>query len=171
MKNLLMLSLITSTILYSSPIENLPIKEIKEIKTNKKIEPSGLTIFNNQLIVVSDNGRICSIEQENCVKLSKKYDLEGASTDGKILYVGIEGKDNIGIVNKDMSIERINIPRKYKGKKILKKGGDGIEALTFLYKKEGRDFFAISNQSDKIKGEDSSELIILSIKNKKAKNY
>jgi hypothetical protein len=172
MKKIITISLLTSSLLFATTQfneKNLPILNIQTIKTNKKIEPSGLTFFKNDLFIASDNGRICSVNQEKCIKLEKKYDIEGLTTDGEKIYLAIEGKDDIGILEEDMSIKRISIPRKFKGKIVLKKGGDGIEAITYLYKKNNKDYFIISNQSDRINGEDSSSLIIVSVEKNNAK--
>jgi len=152
MKKLFFISLLSSLLFSESII----------IKTKHKIEPSGLTMFRNHLFVISDNGRLCDLSSRICKKFRKKYDFEGMTNNGENIYLGVEGKDDIYKLNDSMEIiEKIKIPRYYKGINILPKGGDGIEGLTFLYKKAGWNYFAITNQSDNEDQIDRSRIIIL----------
>jgi len=144
--------------------EELPIKKIKTIKTNKHIEPSGLTLFQDNLLLVSDNGRICNISYKSCIKFKEKYDLEGITNDKENIYIAIEGEDSINQIDENLNIvKKFLIPRITDNTLILSEGGDGIEGLTYLYDKNDKKYFAISNQSDYLSGPDSSRIIIISI--------
>lgn len=170
------LALAVSAVAGTGEKMELDIKSMNVIDTPKKIEPSGLTFNENgNMIIVSDNGRICFENKSKmvCKKTKKKRDFEGASYDylNKRLYLAEEGKDNILVYRvKDIDkakikkVTTINIPRKKDSFTILGKDSkNGIEGLTFLYETEEKTFFAITNQSKKTKGEDSSLLIIISV--------
>jgi len=149
----------------------LPIDYIETITTQNKIEPSGIAINNGITYVISDNGRICNISIDSCVKLKKKIDMEGITFDNNnVMYVAQEGKDKLLKLSENLEISaKYKVPREYNGRIILKKGGDGIEALTYLYTKANRKFFIISNQSDYIDTEDGSTIIKISIPAKQTK--
>jgi len=161
MNKLLSAILLSSTLILAS---ELPISHIETVKIKNKLEPSGITFFKNDLFIVSDNGRVCNISKNICAKFRKKYDFEGISTDGEKLYVSVEGKDDIYYINDFGEIsEKYKIPRTYNERVILPKGGDGIEGMTFMFSKNGYRYFAITNQSKKRSGYDSSMIIFLKI--------
>lgn len=156
----LLLSLSLFSILNAT---ELPIEDIERINTYHNIEPSGIVKYQNHLIIVSDNGRVCDLDTGECKRL-KKYDLEGITSSGSELYVAVEGKDDIyRLDNRFEKIERYKIPRKFMNEKILPKGGDGIEGLAFMYEKNGERYFAVTNQSKRLYGYDSSKIIYLKV--------
>ena len=124
----------------------------------------------NTLFVVNDEGTIYELSLKGKIKREKKigsYDLEAITIDEKnsILLLANEKKDEILLLKKDdfSLIKKIKIKGKYKGKKIVKKGKDGIEGLA-LYKNK----IYASNQSKKAyPKEDSSVIVILDYKDKK----
>jgi len=148
-------------------LSELPIENVEIIDLKDPIEPSGLTLDKNNidiLYIVSDNGYLCSYndstKEGNCDLINKNLDLEGITSINNEIYVANEGKDELVNLNNS---NHFKIPRKIKDLVILgEKSSDGIEALTFLYNKNNKDYFAISNQSDNIGGNDSSNIIFFS---------
>ncbi len=158
--------------------DNQPIKsETKIIKYKMKkggFEPSGVTKMGNDIYIVSDNGKI-AIFKNNKVKyfkLKNKGDYEGITNDGKYLYIVSESRDSIKKFSKDLKfIKEYKIDRKFDGKKVLKKKGNGLEAITFLYEDEKGKHFIVANQSYKNKGKDKSALLFILIFDNKALTY
>lgn len=147
--------------------QQLDIINTIDIKTPKKIEPSGLTMTNEgQLLIVSDNGRLCKLQNEylDCTKI-KKGDYEGIAYFNDTIFIAEEGNDNLLAFNKKLDlISKMDIPRVYKSEKVLdKESKNGIEGLSFLYEKDNRLYFSILNQSKKLFVEDSSAVIIISV--------
>lgn len=169
-----LISLIFTGISLYANIE-LPIKNINTIYTsNEKFEPSGISINNEKLYSISDNGILLTMNLNDKIehyhKLKKK-DFEDISF-SKLnnLYLVKEGKDNIIELNKE-SFEEINkfdIDRSFNGNIVLEKGDNGLESLSFVKETDTNIYFYSANQSNKFKGIDASAIFLLEI-NKKTK--
>lgn len=129
-------------------------------------EASGIVYSktSNSLFVVNDEGSIYEINKKGKILREKKlgnYDFEGISIDEKkaLLLLAIEGKDDILILEQNsLKIKKqISIKREYKGLKLLKKGSDGIEGLTFYKNK----IYASNQSKKKYPKEDSSVIVVL----------
>ena len=121
-------------------------------------EPSGI-VFHPQrgtLFVVGDMGDVCEI-QTNGKLVKQKHirdaDFEGVTCDPAtgLLYIAIEGEEKILEVNPESFeiLREFDIPRKFRGKTVLKKGEQGIEGITFVPDEshpEGGTFY-VNNQS------------------------
>ena len=154
--------------------EVLPIKKEEIIKIDDpKFEPSGITYNkkNNELFVVSDNGRLAIINLDSLkveIINAKNRDYEGMSidTDGNRIFVVEEGKDNIIEIDRDFNrLKKFNIPRYFDGKLILKKGINGLESLAF-FKYEGNcAYFYSANQKfdDELSKNELASLLLLKI--------
>jgi hypothetical protein len=153
-------------------IKDLNIINISILKTPNNIEPSGLSFKENDidsLYIASDNGKLCEYNEidknMNCTNLNKNEDIEGISFKDNSMFLGLEGIDSIKNENGDI----IKLNRKLNNYIVLdKRSPNGIEALSYLYSDNNKDYFIISNQSKKIFSEDASSLIKFFIKNKKA---
>ena len=138
----------------------------KEKVIAKVPEASGIVYsqISNTFFVVNDEGSIYELTKEGHLLRKKKlgnYDLEGISIDVKkdLLFLAVEGKDSILVLSRPtLEIKKeIPIKRKYKGKKILKKSGDGIEGLAFY---DG--YIYAANQSKKRYPKEDSSVIVIS---------
>lgn len=135
------------------------------------LEPSGITMLNNSTYIVSDNGKLLHIDSQGNdrvyeIDVKKKYrDFEGITTDGEYLFVAIEGKDAIMVMDTKFNVLNIvKIDREFKGKKVLHKKGNGIESLAFIKKKGPYYHFISANQSNKTKGKDRSSIFKFKMK-------
>ncbi len=121
-------------------------------------EPSGIDFHSKRktLFVVGDEGDIYELSlngkiiQQNHIE---DTDLEGITHDPEtgFLYCAVEGPEEIIELDPQTlkSLRVFSIPRKYKGSTVMKKGGQGIEAITFvpdIGHPHGGTFF-IANQS------------------------
>lgn len=138
----------------------------KEKVIAKVPEASGIVYskISNTFFVVNDEGSIYELTKQGHLLRKKKlgnYDLEGISIDVKkdLLFLAVEGKDSILVLSRPtLEIKKeIPIKRKYKGKKILKKSGDGIEGLAFY---DG--YIYAANQSKKRYPKADSSVIVIS---------
>lgn len=140
-----------------------------------EFEPSGIDINDRgELVVVSDEGSVLLIDRQG--NATRAYfedrDIEGVSfnKDFSKIYIADEATDNILEITMDEEIvHEYNIKRKFNGKKVLKKGGDGIEGLTFFKETEKSTFFYISNQSDNLEGIDRSSIMLVELNKKTEK--
>lgn len=120
-------------------------------------EPSGI-VFHPQrgtLFVVGDEGDICEIQKDGTVVKQKRVrhvDFEGITSDPStgLLYIALEGEEKIIEIDpEDFRVLReFAIERTFQGAVVLKAGGSGIEALTFvpdLNHPEGGTFY-VANQ-------------------------
>ncbi len=102
------------------------------------------------LFVVTDEGSLYRLSTEGEILKSKHlgdYDLEGIACKNDGLYLAVEGKERILVVNPHTFAirKRIDIRRKYRGKELLKKDKKrGIEGIAFV-----EDTLFLVNQSDK----------------------
>jgi hypothetical protein len=139
------------------------------------LEPSGVTKLNGVTYIVSDNGKILVIDAKGKEKVyemnvKKKYrDFEGITTDGTLLFVAIEGKDAIMTLNTKLDVLSIvKVKRKFNGKKVIHKKGNGLESIAFL-KKDGEVYsFVVANQSKKFKGKDKTAIMKVELDGKRA---
>jgi hypothetical protein len=104
-------------------------------------EPSGIVFHPGRgtLFAVGDEGDICEIRRDGALVKQARVrpaDLEGITCDPAtgLLYVGIEGEEKIlELSPDDFAVRReFDIERVFKGAQVLKAGGQGIEAITFL---------------------------------------
>ncbi len=125
----------------------------------------------DSLFVANDEGAIYQLSRSGKILRKKQlgdYDLEGIACDTKNhrLLLAVEGVDNILIVDPKTLIPRkkININRKYRGKKLLIKDKEqGLEGITIA--PDGTLY--LSNQSGDTLPHNDPSVIIL-IKNIKA---
>ncbi|MCE2403255.1 SdiA-regulated domain-containing protein [Candidatus Poribacteria bacterium] len=139
------------------PVE-LPYTWVGNISKTTIAEPSGVTYhpIRRTLFVVDDGGHIHEIRPDGTViqtKALQARDLEGITTHPKTgwLYVAVEDEEAIlEISPQTLTVHReFKINRSFEGKSLLKKGGMGIEAITFVpdaSHPEGGTFW-IGNQS------------------------
>ena len=141
----------------SVPID-LPYTWIGNISKTEIAEPSGVTYhpIRKTLFVVDDGGYIHEI-RPNGTSVQKKSlqtrDLEGITTNPLtgLLYAAVEDDEAILEIDpQSLAVKReFKINRIFEGKSLLKKGGMGIEAITFVpieLHPEGGTFW-IGNQS------------------------
>ncbi|HUU42721.1 MAG TPA: esterase-like activity of phytase family protein [Planctomycetota bacterium] len=107
-------------------------------------EPSGLVYHTGRgtLFAVGDQGKIYEMRTDGRPVKQKDLaeggwlDLEGVTFDPStgLLYVAVEGKERILEVDPEtLAITREwQIPRTWKGRTVLKAGGQGIEGIAFL---------------------------------------
>ncbi len=142
-------------------------------------EPSGIVFhpLRKTLFVVGDEGDICEIQRDGTlvkVKRIRHADFEGityAPPTG-FLYIAVEGEEKILEVNpEDFSVVReFRIERIFHGKTVLKKGGNGIEAITFVpdsLHKEGGTFYVANQSFDLQDKEDPSAIFEIELPLKK----
>ena len=141
----------------SIPIE-LPYNWLGNISKVPIVEASGVTYhpIRKTLFVVEDEGYIHEIRPDGTVVQKKAIqgrDLEGITTNPATgwLYAAVEDEEAILEINQQtLTVHReFKINRSFEGKPLLKKGGMGIEAITFVpdaSHPEGGTFW-IGNQS------------------------
>ena len=121
-------------------------------------EPSGIVYHPSRgtLFLVGDDGDICEMTTKGAIvkkKLSGRADYEGVTCDPAtgLLYVAVEGQETILEIDPETfeTTRRFPIERTFGGKLLMKKGGQGIEAITFVpsatHAQGGR--FYVANQS------------------------
>jgi uncharacterized protein YjiK len=121
-------------------------------------EPSGIVFHAKRgtLFVVGDEGDICEIQTDGTLVKQKRIlnaDFEGVTyipLTG-LLYVAVEGEEKILEIDPEdfRVIREFYIERMFKGHTLLKPGGNGIEAITFVpdpNHPEGGTFY-LTNQS------------------------
>jgi uncharacterized protein YjiK len=138
-------------------------------------EPSGIVFHPGRgtLFAVGDEGDICEIRTDGTlVKQSRirRADFEGIACDPStgLLYIAIEGEEKIIEVDpEDFRVLReFVIDRSFRGALVLKAGGQGIEALTFLPASdhpEGGTFFVANQGFDLDNKEDPSAIFELEV--------
>jgi len=121
-------------------------------------EPSGICWHSQRktLFVVGDEGDLCEITTEGSLikqKHIRDADFEGITYDPStgLLYLAIEEAESIIEVHPETFaiLREFSIPRDFKGKTLLRAGGEGIEAITFIPDsghKEGGVFY-VGNQA------------------------
>jgi uncharacterized protein YjiK len=133
-------------------------------------EPSGIVYHAERgtLFVVGDEGDICEIETDGKpIKQAhiRDADLEGVTYDPatSLLYVVIEGEERILEIRPDdfAVVREFEIERTFEGRTLLKPGGQGVEAITFVPDAghpQGGTFY-IGNQSFDAAAEDDPSVI------------
>ncbi|MFC1851770.1 SdiA-regulated domain-containing protein [candidate division CSSED10-310 bacterium] len=158
--------------LASNPLKIIfPYQWIGNIDQSNFEEPSGI-IFHpglGTLFVVGDDGDIGEFTTKGKLLRQKRIseaDFEGITVNPatKLLYLAVEGDEKIiEIEPRDLTVQReFVIDRVFQGRTILKKGGQGIEAITFIPNPkhpEGGTFF-LSNQSFKYNNSEDPSVII-----------
>ncbi len=111
---------------------------IDKIKFN---EPSGICFHSKRksLFVVGDEGEICEIKTNGTLikqKSIRHADFEGITHDPStgLLYIAIEGEEKIIELDPEnfKVLREFQIERAFNGRTLLKAGGQGIEAITFV---------------------------------------
>lgn len=126
--------------------------------TDPKFEPSGLSISSNGTVwVVSDNGHIGVLDEKTKTVVSSKMirrgDYEGlAFSPSGDLYVVEEGADDILKLSKNgmIAMQHYNIKRRFNGKKVIRKKGNGLESLAFYKEDNSFIYFLTTNQSKRL---------------------
>jgi len=105
-------------------------------------EPSGIVYHPTRktLFVVSDEGHISEMKTDGTKvtqhRSSVRKDYEGITVDPStgLLYVAFEGAESIIEIDpKGLKTKReFSVQRTYKGKTVMKAGGNGIEGITFV---------------------------------------
>jgi DNA-binding beta-propeller fold protein YncE len=144
-------------------IERSDAKELKE--------PSGICFHleRGTLFLVGDNGDVAEFRTDGTrvkERRVQKADFEGITHDPStgLLYVAVEGKDNILELDPDnlKVLREFNIPRSFEGRKVMKKGGSGIEAITFVPDPDHPEggTFVVANQSFDLEDEEDRSVLI-----------
>ena len=141
-------------------------------------EPSGIVFHapRGTLFVVGDQGKIYEMKTDGSPVNQRDLaeggwlDLEGVTFNPAtgLLYVVVEGRDRILEVDPDklVILRQYDIPRTYKGKTVLKAGGQGIEGITFVpdaKHPEGGTFFVTNQGFKDSPPEDASALLRLEL--------
>lgn len=156
-------ALVPEEALSSIVFPNKWIGDIDKIKFN---EPSGICWHGKRgtLFVVGDEGDICEITTKGSLVKQKHIrdaDFEGVTYDPSsgLLYVAEEEAESIVEIDPETFevLREFSVPRKFHGKTLMAKGGEGFEAITFVpdeNHKEGGLFyvanqaFTLSNEKD-----------------------
>jgi len=138
-------------------------------------EPSGIVFHpvRQTLFVVGDEGDICEIRTDGALVKQKRVrsaDFEGITCDPStgLLYVAIEGEEKIMEIDpEDLRVLReFAIDRTFQGALVLKAGGQGVEAITFVadsHHPEGGTFFVANQGFDLNSKEDPSAIFELEV--------
>jgi len=118
------------------------IGNIDKAHLNKpNFQPSGICFHSKRgtLFIVVDAGEICEMRTDGTVINEKRIvraDFEGITHDPStgLLYVAIERTEQIIELEPDTFnvLRKFSIPREFRGETLLKEGGSGIEAITFV---------------------------------------
>lgn len=145
----------------TSPSIDSSFQRIDNINKVRFNEPSGISWHSKRetLFVVGDEGEVCEIRTDGTlIKYSwiRDADFEGITHDPStgLLYIAVEGEESIIEVNAETFevLREFSIPRTIGGKTVLKAGGQGIEAITFVpdpAHPEGGTFY-VANQSSSL---------------------
>ncbi|PCJ51423.1 MAG: hypothetical protein COA79_26370 [Planctomycetota bacterium] len=166
------------------PLKNIiPYKRLKNINYSKFNEPSGIChhISRKSLIVVGDEGDICEMDYNGKI-LQKKHlfnsDFEGVTHNPStgLIYIAVEGEEKIIEINPaGLTVTReFILSRQLNGETLLKVGGQGIEAITFVPNSSHPHggTFLVANQSLQLDSKDDISGIIeyeIPLNNKKVK--
>jgi len=135
-------------------------------------EPSGICWHSQRktLFVVGDEGDLCEITTEGSLiqqKHIRDADFEGVTHDPStgLLYLAIEEAESIIEVHPETFavLREFSIPRDFDGKTLLRAGGEGIEAITFIpdsgHKQGG--VFHVGNQAFTLSDEQDVSAVFL----------
>lgn len=130
-------------------------------------QPSGICFHSKRgtLFVVVDVGEVCEMRTDGTVIKEKRIvraDFEGITHDPSTgrLYVAVERAEKIIELDPETFdiLREFSIPRKFMGDTLLKAGGQGIEAITFvpdINHPQGGTFY-VANQSHNL--EDTEDI-------------
>ena len=125
----------------TSPSIVFPCQWVGNIDKVRFNEPSGICWHSQRktLFVVGDEGNICEIKTDGTLIKQKRIrhaDFEGITHDPSsgLLYIAIEGAESIIQINPETFevLQEFSLPRTLDDKTVLKSGGQGIEAITFV---------------------------------------
>ena len=137
-------------------------------------EPSGIVYHAGRgtLFVVGDQGKLYEMKTDGTPVKQRDLaaggwrDLEGVTVDPAtgLVYVAVEGEERILEVDPDTFkiLREFQIPRKFRGRTILRGGGQGIEAIEFVpdaKHPEGGTFFVTNQGFKNSAAEDASALV------------
>jgi hypothetical protein len=155
-----------------NPFSHQWIGNIDQVDFN---EPSGIVFHPGRetLFVVGDDGDICEIHTDGTLVKQNRIrsaDFEGITCDPStgLLYIAIEGEEKIIEVDpEDLGVLReFAIDRTFRGALVLKAGGQGIEAITFVADSnhpQGGTFFVTNQGFDLDNNEDPSAIFELEV--------
>ncbi len=153
----------------SRPID-LPYNWIGDITKAHIAEPSGITYHptRKSLFIGDDSGIVYEIKPDGTriqAKGINELDIEGITVDPTtgLLYTAIEDDESIIEIDAEtLTVQReFKIIRDFKGEQLLKKGGMGVEAITFVpdaSHPEGGTFW-VGNQSFSLKENDEPSVV------------
>ena len=104
-------------------------------------EPSGICWHSQRrtLFVVGDEGDVCEIKTDGTLIQKKRVrhaDFEGITHDPSTgrLYIAVEGAEAIIELEPETLdvLREFALPRTFEGRTVMKAGGQGIEAITFV---------------------------------------
>lgn len=141
---------------------------IDQIRFN---EPSGICFHTKRgtLFVVGDAGEVCEIETDGKLvkqKWIRRADFEGITHDPGtgLLYIAVEGAERIIEMDPETftTLREFQVPRKVGERTLLKAGGQGIEAITFVpdpRHPEGGTFY-VANQCFQLDNTDDVSVLL-----------
>jgi len=118
-----------------------PNEWVGEIEKGEVNEPSGICWHASRrtLFVVGDEGDIYELTADGALVKKKRIqpaDFEGVTYDPAtgLLYVVIEEEEAILEIDPETFevLREFTLPREFQGRTLLRAGGEGVEALTFL---------------------------------------
>ncbi len=124
-----------------SPSIVFPFEWVGNIDKVKFNEPSGICWHSqrNTLFVVGDEGDVCEIKTDGTLVKQKRIrhaDFEGITHDPStgLLYIAVEEEELIIELDPDTFavLREFSLPRTLGGRTVMKAGGQGVEALTFV---------------------------------------
>lgn len=130
-----------STCCAAAATNMLPHEWIGDIDRSGFREPSGICYHagRGSLFVVGDEGDLCEMRTDGIVVKSQKVrrgDFEGVTCDpcSGLLYVAVEGEESVLEVHPDTFevLRTFQLPREFRGQTLMKEGGQGVEAITFV---------------------------------------
>ncbi len=148
------------------------IANIDQVNLN---EPSGIIFHPGRetIFIVGDEGEICELHRDGTLVKQKRIcyaDFEGITCDPStgLLYIAIEGEEKIIEIDpEDFRVLReFDINRTFQGALVLKHGGQGIEAITFVPDSnhpEGGTFYVTNQGLDLNNKEDPSAIFELEV--------
>ena len=157
------------------PVTPFPHKWIGNINQVNFSGPSGIVFHPGRgtLFAVGDGGDICEINTDGSLVKQKRIrnaDFEGITCDPStgILYIAIEGEEKIMEIDpEDLRVLReFAIDRSFRGALVMKAGGQGIEAISFVPDSnhpEGGTFFVANQGFDLNNKEDPSAIFELEV--------
>ena len=155
-----------------------PCEYVGNIDRSDFPEPSGIVYHRERgtLFVVSDEGHVAEFSaQGNLIKraaLSRDcsriggHDFEGITYNPAtgLLYIAVEGKERIVEVSpEDFSVSRVfDVDRSFEGRTLLKRGGQGVEAITFVPDSTNPEggLFYLANQAFSLEEEEDPSVIV-----------